>query len=400
MWGSEGWVQGAKGCPGSSWGRTDRGGGCPVQGSIVWSCWRWHGVTQGLERWWQSKEPPKKSLGMLLSVLGVPPFASPELWVWIWGRVLSARPASRQECAGNSSLLRWALLASLAPRARRRCRLQGQGPKHPSGQLLGVRPLPSLPEMILGYIHPLPLLPDVVLGCIHPLLAPRNGFGAHPAPPKLLPGMHPAAATSLPKPPQTTCPRPLGGPPPFAPSPAGRRNACAWKSCAGARVAWELGNLILGNGAEGRGHSLRSWSPAPFVSPAPVGPVAPSGPPSRNGECGCRGGSQPVLSPGDAVSGSHRLLPVRIAVTSWLVATTGWGRPWARWPAAGSGDSTLTIPGMPEPVPVPKPPSLPSPFVLSLSPSRSTAAERSRALLGKLRQGAERGEPGRGGEGE
>lgn len=61
---------------------------------------------------------------------------------------------------------------------------------------------------------------------------------------------------------------PLGGPLPTLPSPPapGVQECLPGKPCR-ARVAWELGNLIPGNGGRGQGTFPGcSWSPAPFVS--------------------------------------------------------------------------------------------------------------------------------------
>lgn len=116
----------------------------------------------------------------------------------------------------------------------------------------------------------------------------------------------------------------------------------------------------------------------------------PRSPPSRGWGLGGPGGLSASCGavPGDAVTGIRRLLrvvtsPPRIGVTSWPVATLGWGRPWALGPAAaacqqlgipdGGGDGVVAIPGMPGPPPRAEV-TLPASSHRPHSPLRSVAA--------------------------
>lgn len=197
------------------------------------------------------------------SVLGFP---HPWRWIQPQDLFLSLHPASRQECAGSSSLLCWPRLASLTPRACWRCHWRGHCPQHP----------PWVWGPALGVCVSLPAL------------------GARPAPP-------PSAASPSSPSPQPDSQHlpvpgagsgPLGGPLPTLPSPPapGVQECLPGKPCR-ARVAWELGNLIPGNGgrAEGRGHSQAAAGPWPPLS------LCSDGAP-RNGDLG-RGGSRPRAGP-------------------------------------------------------------------------------------------------------
>lgn len=106
-----------------------------------------------------------------------------------------------------------------------------------------------------------------LLGVHLPPLLPV--LGVHPAP---LSPCSPSSPSPQPDSQHLPVPRarsgPLGGPRPTLPSPPapGVQECLPGKPCR-ARVAWELGNLIPGNGGRGQGTFPGcSWSLAPFVS--------------------------------------------------------------------------------------------------------------------------------------
>lgn len=297
---------------GECWGQRnvlEEGRCCPSsQSSVAWSCWRGHRASvtrRGWRRGGNARDLPH-TWGCC-SVLGFPPSASPEpsLDVGPGSGCVPATlcPAGRQECAGRDSLPRW-------PRVG-----PAWHPSHPGhagnaacvGTALSTRSVglgtgcqgasPSLLQRCFGGASP-SLLPAMLWGCI-PHLVPSD---ASPSSLSSLPD-----ADHLPAPGEGS--GPLGGPLPLPPAPRGAGMPAPGKPCR-ARVAWELGNLIPGNGAEGRGHSRAAAGPRPPLSPHSHGAAAPPPTAPQERRLGVWGGLLALCRtiPGDAVTGSCRLL--------------------------------------------------------------------------------------------
>lgn len=191
-----------------------RGASCRAAGGGTVSPRGWRGG--GKARY----HPPKKSLGMLLSVLGVPPFASPELWVWIWGRVLSARPASRQECAGNSSLLRWPSWHPSHPGHAGDAACKGRAPSTPPASCWECVPSPHSQKWFWGTSIPSPCSQTWFWGASIPSLLPGVFWGAS-CPPQIAPRDASCCCHLPPQAPADHLPAPPRRPPSLCPQPRG-----------------------------------------------------------------------------------------------------------------------------------------------------------------------------------
>lgn len=233
LWGcasSGWWVLGAKWCPGST-------------ESVVWSCWRGrrglpHPMAAALV--WGSHHLHPQRHPWRIQTLGafLPPLTLPAGRNVLAATPCLAGPAWRSSLpghAGNAAGVGTALgipLWGWGPAVRAQ-------PPPCSQRRFGSTSCTSLPAMLWGCI---PLL----LGMLH--LQP------------LVPWL---SLTTCPLPGQAGPPR---RPPPLAPSPAGCRNACAWKAVPGSGC---LGTGKLDPWERGRGQGTFpgcSWSPDPFVS--------------------------------------------------------------------------------------------------------------------------------------
>lgn len=146
----------------------------------------------------------------------------------------------------------------------------------------GVRPRRVFPSDAVGLRPPM-LFPVMFWGCIPPCCS-QQCFAFLPFSPACRP------PTCL-RPGKTGAP---SAPPPLAPSPAGCRNACAWRAVPGSGC---LGTGKPDPWERGRGQGTFpgcSWSPVPFVSPLSWGGCAPAlAPPlPGDGDLGGRGGSR------------------------------------------------------------------------------------------------------------